>query len=135
MSNGWMSVANLYIYTGMLKRALPFFGLLFLASGALPEDKDPLIIKHADSFEYLDKNGVKTQKLVGHVEIHYKDAKIKSDTAVHYYTLEKLEFIRRVRLDYDGQSIFTDRLVYYKKDTMGDARGDVVLVGFAERGG
>ncbi|MFH0918784.1 MAG: OstA-like protein [Fibrobacterota bacterium] len=118
----------------MLRRLfLLFIFPLLGVSGVLSEDKDPLIIKHADSFEYLDRGGVKIQKLVGHVSIQYKDAHIQSDTAIHYYTLDKIDFIRRVRLDYDAQCIYADRLVYYKKDTLVEARGNVALVDSVKR--
>ena len=101
--------------------------MLLVVLPLFPEEKDPLIVKHADRFEYLDSNGVKYQKLIGNVVIHYKNAKTKSDISIHYHRQERIEFTGNVKLDFEAQTIEADKVVYFKRDSSAKARGNVVL--------
>ncbi len=103
-----------------------FFCVLFVFN-VMSEDKDPLIIKHADSFEYFNRDGLKLQKLVGRVEIHYQRLIIKADTAIHSPAQDRIEFFKNVRLDADSQEMRADRFTFFKKDSTAIARGNVVL--------
>jgi lipopolysaccharide export system protein LptA len=107
-------------------RILLFCALILPA--VLAEDKDPLIIKHADSFEYFNRDGLKLQKLTGRVEIHYRNAIIKADTAIHSPAQDKIEFFKNVRLDADSQVLQADRLTFFKKDSSASAKGHVVMI-------
>jgi len=118
--------AKLLFFLFMLK----FFIIhLCLATFLLAEDdRDPLVIRHADGFEYVNRGGEKVQKLTGRVEIDYKKAFIKSDTAIHYQLLDRIEFFNRVHLDYGKQKMNSDRLTYFKKDSTAHAKGRVELL-------
>jgi lipopolysaccharide export system protein LptA len=98
---------------------------LLLSAPLCAADRDPLIIRHADRFEYFDREGVKHQRLIGHVEILYKETKIFADTAVNYHNLERMEFNGRAKLDYGTQVLKADRITYFKKDSSAAAQGRV----------
>src|SRR3989339_1632005 len=99
--------------------------LLFIAIPIYAED--PLVIRHADRFEYLDRDGMKYQRLIGHVEILYKASVMTADTAIHYHTLERIDFLGHAKFDYSGQFLEADRISYFKKDSSATTDGHVVL--------
>lgn len=100
---------------------------LGLSAAAGAQNRDPLIIQHADRFEYFDREGQKYQRLIGHVEIHYKDTRVFSDTTVNFHNQERMEFTGRARMDYGAQMLSADKIVYFKKDSSATVTGHVRL--------
>ena len=92
-----------------------------------PAAEAPLIINHADRFEFMDRGGVKYQRLIGHVDIRYKDTRVFSDTTVHFHRHNRIEFNGRVTARLKVQTLSADRVTYFKKDSSVSARGNVVL--------
>lgn len=75
----------------------------------------PLVLRHADGFEYIGKGGIKIQRLTGNVFITYAGLNIKSDTVLNDAVAERLEFINRVSLvDTAYRELRAKRLTYNK---------------------
>jgi lipopolysaccharide export system protein LptA len=120
--------ANLLFFPVMRFSVARFAFFIFVFCAVLmPQERDPLIIKHADSFEYFNRNGMKLQKLIGRVEIHYQRARIKADTAIHSPVEERIDFFKNVHLYADSQELEADKLTYFKKDSSAIAKGHVIL--------
>jgi lipopolysaccharide export system protein LptA len=117
----------------MIKTALLLiFFAIFLGYG--DENKDPLILKHADGFEYINRGGVRIQRLTGHVSILYKGLDIKADTVLNDAAAGKLEFFNKVTLvDTTDRFLKTNRLVYFKNDNTADARGAIEVIDTSDR--
>lgn len=129
VSGGMLGIDHsdlVYFYTMKFLFALAALAALW-AAPPCPAADAPLIINHADRFEFLDRGGVKYQRLVGHVDIRYKDTRVFSDTTVHFHNHNRIEFNGRVTAKLKVQTLSADRVTYFKKDSSVSARGHVVL--------
>ncbi len=97
------------------------------------EKDEPLIIKHADRFDYVNRGGVQVQKLMGRVEMEHKGALVTSDSAIHFQREERIDFSGRVHMLFKTQSIDADKVTYFKRDTTTFAKGNVVIVDTEQR--
>ncbi|MBL8028953.1 MAG: hypothetical protein JNL74_21200 [Fibrobacteres bacterium] len=98
------------------------------------EGSDPLILNHADGFEYIDRGGVRIQRLTGRVSITYKGLLIKSDTVLNDASAGRLEFFNKVTMvDTTDRYLRANRLVYFKKSSTAEARGSIEVIDTSDK--
>lgn len=95
-----------------------------------PAQKKPAKIKlqNADVFEYVEKDGTKTRRLIGNVVFKHENVLMSCDSAFLYSKSNTLDAYGNVKINkVDGVKIIGDSLKYDGDSKMANIKGNVIL--------
>jgi len=122
-----MQSKNSVLYSGWCYIII-FFLTSFLSRSLYAQDnKDVVILDHADSLVGLEINGEKARELIGHVQLHQGNTIITCDSAIQYLTSQRVSMLGVVEVRDDTMRMVGARGMYYPDSKIAEAFDRVLL--------